>query len=159
MKPETYYKKLQKKPTINQTLKKGTSHATIQDTQTTNTQETNKIKQTLLKKLVKDQQIINILTEDQNFNKLANRLDYKLTIKGQTITNQETTLATAETQGKTLQQTIQEINQNIHKGEKTRKDYEDKIIKRLKQYNWYNTETQQEGYITKTTLTITLRKG
>lgn len=158
MKPEKYYIKIKQKPTMNQIIKKGITTETINNTKNTNQQQINQIKRKLLEPLIKDQQLLEILSEDQNFNKLKNRLDYKLTIQGETITGQAE-LAKAEKHGTTINEAIQEINQTIIIGERTKKDETTPLIQRLKDLGWYNTETLLEGYITNPKLTITLRKG
>ena len=63
-----YIKKIKKNP-MDKTLKKGISTATIPDALNTNQNEIHQTKRQLLKKLISDEEILNIMTQEENLKK------------------------------------------------------------------------------------------
>lgn len=145
-----YQNKIKKQPTINQTIKKGIATTTIKNIQTANTTTIQKARIELLTPLIKDQEIRKIMTTTENFQKLKNRLDYKITAQNQN----NNTLLTTELYGHTIEHTIKKLKEDLQ-NKKT--DY---INLKNKGYQNTNTTTTNQNETIKTiNIQINLRKG
>ena len=74
-----YIKRIQAKPKIQTAIRTGITKTTIKDIQNANEQTITKAKQELLEPLIIDKGIRDLMVQDQNFNKLKNRLTYEIT--------------------------------------------------------------------------------
>lgn len=141
-----YLTRIRKRPTIQKTIKKGITTTTIQNATNANNTTINNAKKRLLQKLILDKKLLNIITKDENFNKIKDRLEYRITAKDQ---NNKTSLTT-----NTFNKTIQEvINQ-------TKKD----LLNKKPEYinlkgNWTGTRTWEGGTIKKINIQIIFRKA
>lgn len=131
------YKTQQKKRehNIQTTITKGITTTTTPDAHTTTPQ---KIQQTLTKlyaPLVKDKDLLHLLTTQTNQQKIKHRLEHRIT-----ITNQKNeTIATLTKTNKTLQEVINDIQQNTKKN--TKLEYGFKALKNL----GYTIQHQQQN--------------
>lgn len=136
--------KIPKRRNIEQQIKRAIRTITITNTDSTTLK---KAKKGLFKTIVKDEQILEILTTDHNLNKIKHRFEVKLTAYGR-----EGELFTARKMNITPDRAINEINQHVKKG--TYYDY----AKNLKNIGW-TTSHLQKGNITRLLISITFRKG
>ena len=134
---------------INQIMKKGLTNTTIENTKNANRTTIIKARMKLLEPLVKDQELRKILTQDTNFQKLKNRLTHQIT----GLNNNNEKVLTTELYGKTIQETIKKINEEIQ--DKTT-DY---ISLKGLGYQNTQTDTTTREKITKINLKTILRKG
>lgn len=142
-------------PTIKRVLKAGISITTINNihvaTQNTITQKT----QELLSKLIIDKQLIKVMSQESNMQKIKNRLEHTITITN----NKGETLLTARRYNKTIKETIRELKKNIRRGtmiEEESPNYTQTILKDLK-YEGIN--THKEGRINKIGITTRILKN
>lgn len=145
---------------IEKTINQGITQTTINNIYQTNTQDTTNAIKTLLQPLVKDQEILNLLTQDQNQQKLKHRLQHQIQIQDNT---NQTLLNLQHIGKKTIQQVINEIQKNIPAG--TNIDSEEGtpkntniLLQTLRQLG-YTTQTTHQGTTAKAKLTITFRKA
>lgn len=136
--------RIPKRKTIETQLKKAIKTITITNTQPTTIKTA---KNNLFKNIVRDQQILNILTTDHNLQKIKHRFEINLKVYGQ-----NGLLYEANKLNTTPDQAINEIKNTATTG--TYADYPTK----LKNKGW-NTTFHQKGTITKKTITITFRKA
>lgn len=141
-----------KRGELKQQYNKGISTTTISNTKTTTEQQTRQAIKRLLTPMVKDQDLLNILSETQNFEKLKNRTEYTTQAIG---TNNET-LTKANLYNNTIEKALKDTNEILQIGDEIKKGY-DKQTKRLKERGWQNAENQNNGTIHRTQLTITLQ--
>jgi len=146
-----YLKRIQKTPTIETKLKKGSNNTTIQNIHNTNNQQIHEKTKTLLRTLVLDKKLLEIISTEENLKKIKYRLEHEITITGK---NNET-LAKATTFNKTIQEVVNELKNTIRK--ETEMTYTIKDNLKNKKYN--NIQILSKGTINKITLKTTYRKG
>lgn len=134
-----------------QQMKKGLVHTTIPNTKTITEQDIQTAIKTLLKPMIKDQQMLNIMAERQNWEKLKNRTEYTIQAQGKTGT-----LLQANLYNNTIDKAIKDINDILHTGDEVKKGY-DKYTKQFKTRGWQNAENKQDGTIERTQLKIVLQ--
>lgn len=78
-----YANKIKKQPEINTTLKKGIHTVTINNALNISTDKINQAKKELLSKAINDEQILDIMTQEDNMRKIATRLEYLTTLQSQ----------------------------------------------------------------------------
>lgn len=138
-------------PTINQTINKGLTTTTIQSAQNATQLTINKAKNKLLEPLVKDNELRRILIQDNNFDKLKNRLTYQITCQDW----QKNNILKTELYGRTIKEAIDKLNQDLYG---KRPEYTN-----LKGKGYWNTTTnlpdEQQPRIVNINLKIIFRKG
>lgn len=153
-----YINKIKQKPKINETMKRGISTTRIQDARTAQNTEIRKAQIELLSGLVKDPQLINILIQEENMQKIKTRIETRYAFRNQ----KGEPLATANKIGQTPTQTTNEIKKLIKQNETIEEAHAKgtpKLETKLKQNGFQNIQIKENGTITQTTLTIILRKG
>lgn len=141
-------------PKINQTLKSGLTSYTIQKISKFPQQDVPKVYKELLRPLVADEDILNLLIQDQNIQKLKHRFEYQIQVKDK----QEQKLAQIWHIGKkTLREVLTELNNNTEYNELVEDDYDDFGRKiRAKGYEYQHKMT---GNLHRLKMTIIFRKA
>lgn len=151
---EQYIARIKKQGTLLSKIKKGITTAKIQNTTTTNQGTITKAKQELLKSLVLDNKLLKIITTEENFKKLTQRLEYTFEAKNE----KGQTLIQGFKHGTTPEKAIQELKEALQGNQaiksRTRNPFTDKIQNK----NW-QTETKVMGNIKNIEMTITFRRG
>lgn len=106
-------KKFRKNRKLQQNIRRGLTNVTINNTLNTTTTEIHKKTKELLRPLVYDQQILNLLATDHNMQKLKIRLEHRITLKGKN----EEQLGTASIFQKTSNETIIQLKDAFKTGE------------------------------------------
>ena len=144
-----YINKIKTKPKINQTINKGTTQTTIKNTQTVTTQQIQKAKEQLLQPLIKDETIKQIMTTDENFNKLKHRLTHNITA----YNKQGEIILTTQKYNETIQETIQKTNKDLLNKQS------DSAGLQLNQKGYKNTKILENQRITRIQITTTFKKA
>lgn len=104
------------KPTkINTLLKKGINTITTTNALNTTNNTIKEQEKKLLTPLVNDQDVLNILVQEENTKKIANRLIHEIHYKGNNDFEENIILATSTTGNKTLTQVINELQNTTKK--------------------------------------------
>lgn len=143
-----------KQPKLQQQYKKGENKITKNIDQLYTTQQRQQTKQQLIKPLIKDKNMLNLLTQPQNFKQLQTRISYQTTIYGRN--------------GKPIHkanfynQDFDELITTLTKLKGTTSDttsYKSQLTQKLKFHGAQNIKELQKGTAQKITLTITLTKA
>ena len=78
---DIYKKKISKRPTVNKAINKGIGQSDIFDAHNSQNQDIIKAKKSLLKNLVLDEDLLNLVISQENFKKIQARLEYRITFK------------------------------------------------------------------------------
>lgn len=149
-----YLKKIRKRGKISQHITRGLSKTVIQDVLTAGAGETKTAIDKLLKPLVKDKQIREILGTEENLNKLITRFEYRVKLFDEAGKE----LMEFNKFNNTPQRQIVEL-QNTLKGESVEEDYEyNRLLEKLKLIQAENINTKNYGKIAKARLTIIFRR-
>lgn len=144
--------KAKQRGTIQQGYKKGISTTTIQNIKEATDEKVKQHIKELLKPMVKDKDLLEILAEQANFEKLKNRTQYKTIATGQ---NKEK-LVTAELYNSELSKAIKDTKDVLWIGDEVNKGY-NKQANRLKAKGWQNAENKADGTIARIDMQITLQ--
>lgn len=153
---QKYLRKIKKKyPTLQKAIKKGITTTTINEARTANNTTIKNAKIQLFKKLVLDQQLLQLIIKDENLRKIKSRFEYTIEIKD----NKHQTIATAQKYNATIEEVIEELK-HFKNGETTdpTKNY-GTTHEKLKYYNWKNIQETQQGKIQQIKLKIKFVKG
>lgn len=154
MKPEELHKRIAKQKKIAEQIDKGITSYTIENLQKFPMQSIPQAYKELLRPLVKDDQLLDILSNEQNMQKISNRLAYHATL----IDNKNGNLATVRQIGKkTLTNIHKDFLELIEYGEEVEDNYQ-KVAKRLQRAG-YDYSHKTNGNVHRIKLTITLTKG
>lgn len=147
--------KAKRKGEIKDLIKKGVHTETINNPHKTTNYQQAKHRSNLIKKSVDDKSMVKILSEEQNFNKLKNRLEYEIT--GYSREGDKTITATRY--GNTLRETITEIKKTMLTEQETREGFTDPLLDNLIAKGWKNARTLKNDETVALRMKITLRKG
>jgi len=150
---DQYVSKLKKQKPILDTIKRGIKSVRINNMLNVNIDELQRVKKELLYDLVLDKQLLNILIKDNNFNKLANRLDYVIQAKD----SNGNVLIDASIHGQPLIAVKSHV-QNAFRGNKQVNKHKYHFLKYLKNVG-YEGELKGDGIIDNVCVTITFRRG
>jgi hypothetical protein len=151
-KAEQYLAKVKKEGTLTSQLKKGVSTSTIKNILVSGNSDFSRVKKELLENLVIDKSLSKILTSEENFNKLKNRLDFVVLAK-----NDNETLIELSAHGKTLNKVKTELKKALE-GNTGVSKHKYRFLDYLKKNGWEG-ERKGEGTIKYVEVKVTLRKG
>lgn len=143
---------MKKKKKIDKEIRKGITITQIKDAYSAGTNDIRKAKIELLKPLIKDEDILNLMITPENFKKIQHRIDYNIKIKNE----KDETLAKTFAHGKDIHQTITELRETIQKGELIKYEY---IKIELENKGYKGLRIEQEGRSHKIQIIITFRKA
>lgn len=152
---QQYIEQIRRRGSLQKQIKKGMGQVTIKNVEKATQATINRAKRKLLQHLILDKQLLDIITQDHNLDKLKERFEYRIKVKDK----EGKTLVTGNKFNQTIKQTIQEINTGIKKGMNTSTEITDEVRKTLKQRGWKDTKTVKTGITRTTDLTIIFRKG
>ena len=141
-----YLKRIHKRPEIQQYLKKGITTATITNPQENTERKIIRARRSLLRGIVLDNQIREMMVTDENFKKLKNRLSYEIT--GYNDQGKKTLVTNRYTED--IRTVIGEMKKEIV-GQ--RMEYEQLRGK------WKKTKAYEKGITRKVIMRITFRKA
>lgn len=147
-----YVNKVTKQGKIEQIISKGRAECYLQDIKNTTQGDILQARQKILKNLIDDKQIRNLVAKQENFNKLKNRLEIKATItdkQGNTILQQRTF-------NKTIEQAIDDLKKVTQKHKKHQ--YLKWAAQILKLRGWRDPEQITQGTIHKIQLKVIFTK-
>lgn len=113
------------------------------------------LRENIIKKCTTDKTVTKILSEEQNFNKLKNRLEFD--IIGYNNEGDKTISATRY--GTTLRQAINEIKRTMLIEQETREGFTDPLLDNLIAKGWKNGRTHKNDETVALRMNITIRKG
>lgn len=140
--------------TIQETIKKGITTTQDNDILTTTNENINKMKKELLKPLIQDEQLLNIMIEEQNQQKIKHRYEHRLTYKDAN----NNTLATTNTFNITINEIQKELQTHANKGQIITKNYES-VLEQLQKLGHTNINKIEQGNINTIQITTILRKA
>lgn len=151
-----YISKIRKQRTLNQIIKSGIAKVTLENVHKKGNYEMKEAIKKLLYQVVLDPQLVEILTQEQNLEKIKHRFEYTLNIKND---KQETVLIMNKF-NITPQRVLNEIKQSIEEGEDiSHAGSKSTTARKLKTYNWkILNQYEKEGKLNSTTLLMTFRK-
>lgn len=150
-----YLKKIKKKGTIEQNIKKGIGKATITNiSRTGNTQKKQALRK-LLKNLVIDKEIREIMILPENINKLKHRMEYKITF----YNDEAEPLLRSSKMNTTIENVLQDTQWVEQQRERIDNTSPQKVTEQLKRTGWKNIQLTKEGNCTHTKLEIKFMKG
>lgn len=152
-KAEQYLAKIKKTGSILSQIKTGTKTVLINNILTVSDQELESKKVELLQDLILDKQLMSLLSKDHNFDKLKNRLDFRLVAEDE----KGNSLFEATTHGKS----IRDVREHIRKAFKnnthvSKQKY--RMLDYLQKLGWTGERTG-EGEIARIKLYVTFRRG
>ena len=150
---EQYISKIKKRGSIESNIKKGIKDSVIKDIVTAKTEDITKAKKELLKDLVLDKDLLNLLISNENFNKLKNRMEYRL----KAIDKYGNILIRAQAHGKTINQVQQELRKAI-KNNKEVSSFKYRFLDYIKKLKWEGCRTR-EGTIRNVQIQCIFRRG
>lgn len=156
---------IRRKPKIDKIIKKGITRATIKNIYNTNNLEIKNAYKKLLKPLVKDKGLLELLCTEENINKLRYRFEHRIIFNGQPKIYEgeyepyNTELTTITNIGKkNTKQVIQQITQQIPPGSELNETRLFKLLDRLKEQG-YNYHHKDSGRVSGARLEIIFRRG
>lgn len=153
---DTYLKKIKKLPKIRNALKKGITNTYFKDALTTTNTLINNRKKDLLKNIVIDKELLNIITTTENMKKITNRLEYRIKFKDK----ENKTIGETNTFNKTPEQVINEIKKISIKGEEILRKQTPKLKEKLQNLKGYQEYThKKDGTIRTVQIQMIFRKA
>lgn len=149
-----YLRNVRKKGRLLGKIGKGIGTATINDIHNLTESNLKKAKESLFKRLVLDKELLDIITKDENIDKLTPRMSYFIEILGE----DGKTLATGQKHNRGLRQIVNELKHAIKKGEAVTDGYAS-VIRRLKNLEWQGLLVKKEGHVSKCRLRIEFAKS
>lgn len=149
---DRYLQQIKKKGTIESKIKAGTTTITTNDFHKANNNRLQSIKKEMLRPLIKDEEVLNIIATPENFKKLKHRLEYRIKIEGKDG-EELTELGKTNSTPEEIQTWLKE--QGIQEGNLL--TYE--VAKALHYMHNFSYTKVKEEIIGKVTTTITFRKG
>lgn len=144
-----------KKVYIEKSIKSGVTKVLIPEIRNISNNELNKYKEKLLKKLVKDKELLKIIATEHNFEKIKHRIEHKIIIQ-----QDKNTLVTCSTFNKSPEKLKSEIERNIKNGELVdNKGYNSTIKRKLELLQYQNISLQKDGNINKVSIEMKFRKA
>lgn len=153
---EQYLRKIKRTPTINQAIKRGITTSNIPDALRATQAQIKQAKKDILKNLVADPELLELLTLPENMNKLKHRLEYRVEFKDQ----QGKTLATVGTFNKTPEEVVNELKKTIVEGEEIDHTKTPTLARKLEQLKTYTKlNIKEKGKVKRAFINIVFRKG
>lgn len=152
---DRYLKKIRKLPTIQQAISRGITNTVIKNALKTTRSETERAKKNLLRNLVLDKDLLNVLVKTENIQKIKTRLEYRIQLQN---ANGEK-IAETVTFNKTPEQVIQELKKGIIIGEGISKGETPKVSNKLQNMGYQKLNIYRNGNIDKIKIHIIFRKG
>lgn len=150
-----YKQKIQARPSINKIIKKGIGTGTIQNILESENQELNKAKKQTLQNLVLDQQLLQLLITRENYKKIKNRIECRISMKN----NKNETLATFSTFNKEPEEIIHNLKTKFKQNETIDPHSKSQAINKLKFYGYVNIDGKKTGKLHSIQMQIIFRKG
>lgn len=149
-----YVKQIKRSPKIGQTMRKGVVHTKIEDIHKISMFEIHEAKKRLLKPLVKDNALINILASMQNFSKLQHRLEYRIEFRDKTKL-----LATGNMFNKTPEVVINNLKRKARLNTEVLKSNYEGFAGLMRKWDMESTNVNNKGILRRIDVTMILRKG
>lgn len=130
-----------KKPQIKDLFKIGITSVTLNNTRMATYKEIKQTEKELLKNVVKDQEILTILLQENNLQKIKHRFEHIISMN-----DNEGKLITCNTIGKTLTDVTTELNTNIPYKTRT-EDFSPTLKQKLEAMQYKNIEHHRNGSI------------
>lgn len=140
---------------LEKAISKGITKVKIKNIETTNQATITKAKKQLLYQLVRDEQLLQIIIQQQNIEKIKHRLEYNINIKD----TEGKTLMTTGIIGQTPETVIKKLKEALQIKEKIKKGYQNRIAEALQAKGFRKPEATNDGYPQKTEIEITFRKN
>lgn len=150
---QRYLKKIKKRGTIDQTIKRGITDAYIYNTKA-QTSELNTVKRKLLGPLVMDKEHLELLITHENFKKLKHRYEYHISFKGDG--NKE--LARSYEHNQTPEEVLQKLNKVRERSNFVTDDYNSAFMKRIEFFKLNKPVVLASGQLKSITIRMVFRK-
>lgn len=147
MKPKEYVKQIKKHP-LHQQFKKGTVYTNTKDIINKDQLQIREANKQLLKKLIRNPAIIEVMLEEENLNKIKLQTEHKIAIYNEN----NIIIYTAQKTGLTLKQLQSELKNNLipntHE-DLNKQEYQRPIQEKLRKLNYKNITPGTSGRYTK----------
>ena len=110
----------------------------------------------MLKPLIKDKEVLRIMAQESNMEKIKHRLTYRLHVmnhKGEKLGT-----ISGDNGQKTPANQFEVYRKRVHKGQNMAFDWSN-ALKMLKMYGRYTSQKHKDGTVAKASLVITMKKG
>lgn len=154
---DEYLREIKKRPTINKAIQRGMTRAEIINAEMAGTNRIKKAKEDLLRPLVLDQSLLEILIKEENFKKLKFRLEHQI----QFIDKQGNSLASTTIFNKTIDEVIRDLKEVTVKGERLNPQDASKsrLAQRIKWKQYQALNVFRSGFVSGAKLVTVFRKG
>lgn len=153
---ERYLTTLKKRrPTLHKAIREGITQVKITDVRTASPKVIDVAKKKLLRPLVLDQELLEIISTEENMKKMKERFEYRLEFldkKGQI-------LATDSKIAPHPEEIIRKLQEKIAPMEEVLKDATPQLQRKLQQLGFENWNWHKDGKVWKTEMTIIFRKA
>lgn len=151
-----YINKIRKQRSLDEIIRTGIAKATIENPHKKGNYEMKETIKKLLYQIVLDPQLVEILSQENNLEKIKHRFEYTLNIKNEKA---ETTLIMNKF-NENPQKVLNQIKESIQQGENiSHAGSKSTTARKLKNYNWkILNQYLKEGNLQSTSLLITFRK-
>lgn len=140
---------------VTQLIKTGVHSVTMNNPHKATNYQQAKKRTEIITKATTDKSNIELLSQEQNFNKLKSRLEIAIT----GYNEQGDKTISANRYNTTLRQAINEIKKTMLTEQDTRKGFTDPVLENLISKGWKNGQTHKEDRTIALKITITIRKG
>lgn len=146
---------VKQRPSINKQIKKGIGIGEIKDVHKATTKELHEANKAMLRGLVLDEELLNLLVTKENMKKLVNRIETRITLHA----NDGGRLATASKFRTLPEQNITQLKKDIRKGEYVGEGTRGPVARKLKQLEYKGIDITSEGKLGRISMTLIFRKG
>lgn len=151
----TYQKQISQQKSLTRQIRKGITQTIITDALNTPPTDAHKITKKLLQKLVKDDDLLNIISKDENMQKIQTRLTYNIDLMDK---DGKTKIAHITSFGqKTVMKTLIELHDILRVGEEI-KGHSPTIKMKLEEKG-YNYQHLHDGQLKNVQITVKFIKG
>lgn len=150
-----YLRKSRKKPTLAKAFKKGITNSVLNDSLSASYNAINVALKQLFRPLVLDNDLLDALAQPETVNKLRNRLEHRITLKG----TRGEVLATSGIFKKGTYEAVQELQKKLSKGEQVTQESPNAVREKLKALGYTGYGYQQNGSVQTVHMNIIFRKG
>lgn len=149
-----YLTKVQKQP-INRVLKAGIKHITINNALAANNNTIKRVNTTLLYTMVKDQEILDLISKEENMKKFKHRFETRIEIQDST----GKVLASATAFNMTPEESTRQVQKSIKEGTELKEGYDTNTRQKLEVRGYTNYTHYHAGKIHKVRTTYIIRKA
>lgn len=154
-KADRYLKKIKKRPTLESQVEKGIGQAIIRDGRTAGQHHIRQATQNLLRKLVLDKKLLEIISTEENMKKIKHRLEHRLIFIGA----DKKIIGKSAVFRKTTTEVIRDIKNIVGRNEEVIKQRTPALATKLTNYGYQKYDHRKDGKITTTKVHIIFRKG